>query len=213
MTETATPKAHSPRDARPAAQRVLDAAKELFYRQGIRATGVEEVCRVAGTTKMSLYRAFPSKDALVEAILREDCAEEEDWYGPVLCGSMPARDRPMAFLRQAAKAMRSPGFRGCPMGLAIVEFPDPDHPARQVADARKHAMRELLRALCAEAGAAEPDIAGDSMLLLLEGAFCAVPYLGGEAAARALEQAGEILLGAILPEGAPAAEPAAASAD
>ncbi|MGV2442469.1 helix-turn-helix transcriptional regulator, partial [Bacillus atrophaeus ATCC 9372] len=110
VTVAATPKTGSPRDARPAAQRVLDAAKELFYRQGIRATGVEEVCRVAGTTKMSLYRAFPSKDALVEAILREDCAEEEHWYGPVLCASMPARDRPMAFLRQAAKAMRSPGF-------------------------------------------------------------------------------------------------------
>ena len=41
----------------------------LFERQGIRATGVEEVCRVAEATKMSLYRTFPSKDALVAAIL------------------------------------------------------------------------------------------------------------------------------------------------
>ena len=53
-----------------AAERIQEAARELFERQGIRATGVEEVCRVAGATKMSLYRAYPSKDALVAAILR-----------------------------------------------------------------------------------------------------------------------------------------------
>ena len=55
-----------------AAQRIQSAAKDLFYRQGIRATGVEEVCRVAEATKMSLYRAYPSKDALVAAILADD---------------------------------------------------------------------------------------------------------------------------------------------
>lgn len=205
MSDSATTKTCGLRDPRPAAKRVLEAAKDLFYRQGIRATGVEEVCRVAGTTKMSLYRAFPSKDALVEAILHEDCAAEELWYGPVLRGEMPAPERPMAFLRAAAAALRSPGFRGCPMALAIVEFPDACHPARKVADARKHTMRQLLRDLCAGAGAADPAALGDSMLLLVEGAFAAVPYLGGEAAARALEQTGETVLAAGLPQAAAAA--------
>ncbi|MCQ4161224.1 TetR/AcrR family transcriptional regulator [Roseomonas sp. GC11] len=199
MTESAMPKACGVRDPRPAARRVLEAAKELFYRQGIRATGVEEVCRVAGTTKMSLYRAFPSKDALVEAILREDCAAEEDWYGPVLRAEMPVRERPLAFLHAAAAALRSPGFRGCPMGLAIVEFPDPEHPARKVADARKQEVRAMLRDLCAAAGAADAAGLGDGMLVLMEGAFAAVPYLGGEAAACALERAGAALLAAGLP--------------
>ena len=54
-----------------AAQRIQIAAKDLFYRQGIRATGVEEVCRVAEATKMSLYRAYPSKDALVASATRQ----------------------------------------------------------------------------------------------------------------------------------------------
>lgn len=203
MTDVATPRSCGLRDPRPAARRVLEAAKELFYRQGIRATGVEEVCRVAGTTKMSLYRTFPSKDALVEAILREDCVAEADWYGPAVQADMPARERPMAFLHAAAAAMRSPGFRGCPMGLAIVEFPDACHPARKVADAHKQAVRERLHRICAEAGAPAPDGLGDALLLLVEGAFAAVPYLGGEAAANALEQAGETLLASGVPAPAP----------
>ncbi|WP_242662573.1 TetR/AcrR family transcriptional regulator [Teichococcus deserti] len=188
------------RDPRPAAQRVRDAAKELFYRQGIRATGVEEVCRVAGTTKMSLYRAFPSKDALVEAILMEDCEAEACWYANALHPSVPPRERPMAYLTAAAAELRAPGFRGCPTGLAIVEFPDPEHPARKVADARKHQIRDLLRRICAEAGG--PEALGDGLLLLMEGAFAAVPYLGGEATAAALEGAGRTLIEAAIPQAA-----------
>src|SRR5918993_61850 len=67
-------------DTKRAAQRVHDAAKDLFYRQGIRATGVEEVCRAARATKMSLYRAYPSKDALVAAILCADAATYGAWF-------------------------------------------------------------------------------------------------------------------------------------
>ncbi len=183
------------RDTRTAAQRVRDAARELFYRQGIRATGVEEVCRVAGTTKMSLYRAFPSKDALVEAILREECADAACWYADALADSVPPRDRPMAYVRAAAAVLRTPGFRGCPMGLAVMEFPDPDHPARKVADGEKLASRDRLRRICADAGLAEADALGDSLLLALEGAFAAAPYLGAEAAAAALEHTAATLLG------------------
>lgn len=186
----------APRDPRPAAQRVRDVAKELFYRQGIRATGVEEVCRVAGTTKMSLYRAYPSKDALVEAILREDCEAAACTYAEALSEAVPPRERPLAYIRAAAEVLRQPGFRGCPMGLAIAEFPDSEHPVRKVADAEKRAARERLRRLCAEAGADEATVLGDTLLLLLEGAFTAAPYLGNREAATALEAAAVRLLAA-----------------
>ena len=63
-----------------AAERIQTAAKDLFHRQGIRATGVEEVCRAAEATKMSLYRAYPSKDALVAAIICEDAAAYDAWF-------------------------------------------------------------------------------------------------------------------------------------
>ena len=184
---------------RTAAQRLREVARDLFYRQGIRATGVEELCRVAGTTKISLYRAFPSKDELVACILRDDCEQESAWYRKALGPELPPRARPAAFLSAAAAELRQPGFRGCSLGLAIAEFPDPEHPARKVADAYKRGMRDTLRQLCAEAGAADPDMVGDALMMLTEGAFSSAAYLGTAEAAAALERAGHELLASALP--------------
>ncbi|WP_241667237.1 TetR/AcrR family transcriptional regulator [Muricoccus nepalensis] len=190
---------------RSAAQRLREVARDLFYRQGIRATGVEELCRVAGTTKISLYRAFPSKDELVACILRDDCEQSSAWYQAAVGADLPPRDRPAAFLRAAVEELRKPGFRGCSLGLAIAEFPDPEHPARKVADAHKRGLRDTLRRLCEEAGAADPVMLGDSLMMLTEGAFSSAAYLGTAEAAAALERAGTQLLESSLPREAPTA--------
>lgn len=184
---------------RSAAQRLREVARDLFYRQGIRATGVEELCRVAGTTKISLYRAFPSKDELVACILRDDCEQSSAWYQKALGADLPPRERPAAFLRAAVDELRQPGFRGCSLGLAIAEFPDPEHPARKVADSYKRGLRDTLRKLCADAGAADPTMLGDALMMLTEGAFSSAAYLGTGEAAAALERAGGQLLQSSLP--------------
>lgn len=195
MTDAATP----PVPRRTAAQRLREVARDLFYKQGIRATGVEELCRVAGTTKISLYRAFPSKDELVAAILRDDCSQEAGWYEAATGRSLPARERPAAFLAAAVAELRQPGFRGCSLGLAIAELPDPAHPARKVADAHKRKVRDGLRAMCAEAGATDPDRLGDALMMLTEGAFSSAAYLGAEEAAASLEGSGAALLASAIP--------------
>jgi AcrR family transcriptional regulator len=174
-------------------------ARDLFYKQGIRATGVEELCRVAGTTKISLYRAFPSKDELVAAILRDDCAQDSGWYEKATGTELPPPERPAAFLAAAVAELRTPGFRGCSLGLAIAELPDPEHPARQVADAHKRKMRDDLRRIFAEAGTVDPDMLGDAVMMLVEGAFSSAAYLGAEQAAASLERAGKALLAQALP--------------
>ncbi|WP_342452423.1 TetR/AcrR family transcriptional regulator [Pararoseomonas baculiformis] len=186
---------------RSAAERLREVARELFYKQGIRATGVEELCRVAGTTKISLYRAFPSKDELIAEILRDDCREEECWYEQAIGTSRPPAERPAAYLAAAVAELRQPGFRGCALGLAIAEFPDPEHPARKVADAYKRKMQDDLRRVSAEAGAADPEMLGDALLILVEGAFAAAAYLGAEEAGNALERSGRALLAHALPRG------------
>src|ERR1700742_1312169 len=61
----------------PPRERVLAAAGDLFYRQGIRAVGVEAIADAAGTNKMTLYRHFESKDELVLAYVRMVAAEGE----------------------------------------------------------------------------------------------------------------------------------------
>src|SRR3954464_5825569 len=54
----------------PPRARILAAASELFYRQGIRAVGVEAIAEAAETNKMTLYRHFVSKDELGAEYLR-----------------------------------------------------------------------------------------------------------------------------------------------
>ena len=56
-------------------ERILQTASALFYRQGIKSTGVDAVVKAAGTTKMSLYKYFPSKDDLILAHLQKSGAE------------------------------------------------------------------------------------------------------------------------------------------
>src|SRR5690349_8008119 len=58
-----------------AADRILQSARDLFYREGIRAVGVDEIVARAGVTKPSLYRSFPSKDELAATYLRRYEAE------------------------------------------------------------------------------------------------------------------------------------------
>ena len=62
----------------PPRARIIAAARELFYRHGIRAVGVEAIADAAGTNKMTLYRHFESKDALVAEYLRGLAEEKHD---------------------------------------------------------------------------------------------------------------------------------------
>jgi AcrR family transcriptional regulator len=54
-----------------ARQRLLLAASELFYRDGISATGVDALTEAAKVAKATFYRHFPSKDDLVMAWLQQ----------------------------------------------------------------------------------------------------------------------------------------------
>src|SRR5262245_66154534 len=58
-------------------ERILQAARELFYREGINAVSVDAIAAAAGTNKMTLYRHFESRDALISAYLAELAAEGE----------------------------------------------------------------------------------------------------------------------------------------
>ncbi|MBR0647440.1 TetR/AcrR family transcriptional regulator [Plastoroseomonas hellenica] len=184
-----------------AAQRIHDAAKDLFYRQGIRATGVEEVCRAAEATKMSLYRAYPSKDALVAAILTEDAAAYDAWCDEVTAASRTPAEKLYALVAASACKFAEEGMHGCPMQLAQAEFRDPEHPTHQVVVAFKNASRARFEKLAAEAGAADPAMLGDMLGMLLEGALAAVPYLGCERTSAVLREGAGVLLRGSLPAG------------
>src|SRR5437868_8905373 len=119
-----------------AADRIMGVARKLFYKEGIRAVGVDEIVDRAGVTKPSLYRSFASKDDLAAAYLRDyDLSFWENFEHPGGKSYADARDHVLAYIGQlSARAVRK-GYRGCGLSNATVEYPSRANPARQVAEA------------------------------------------------------------------------------
>src|SRR5258706_10129159 len=155
---------------RPSArQRIFDTASELFYLKGIRAVGVETIAAEADTTKMSLYRNFPSKDELVAEWLREhDATFWQAWEA--MAGGHPEDPRRQlkAAFALLAKHVADPKARGCPMANAAVEITEKDHPARKVIETHKAKLRSRLVPMCTQMEGPEPRLLAHPPFLLLE---------------------------------------------
>ena len=189
--KTATPETPRPR----AADRVRQIARDLFYRQGIRAVGIDEIVAGAGVTKPSLYRGFASKAELAAAYLRDFDAEFWKRFDKA-AAAHPGDPRAQLrhYLEGLAGHATKRGYRGCGLTNACVEYPEPDHPARLVAEANKRALRQRLRAMAAAMGAPEPDALGDGLLLLIEGAFVSGQIFGDHGPAHAVADVADRLI-------------------
>src|ERR1700754_1713564 len=115
-----------------ARERLLSTASELFYREGIRAVGVERILAEAPATRATFYRHFPSKEDLVLAYLRGvDAHTRADVQAAIESSPSPA-DAVRAIGTAVADDLARPGFRGCAFLKAAAEYPDPHDPVRQV---------------------------------------------------------------------------------
>jgi AcrR family transcriptional regulator len=182
---------------RPAHERIREVARELFYRQGIRAVGVEAIVAAAGATKMSLYRHFASKDELVAACLADRTAAFWAWFDSMLARHPDEpRAQLLALFAGLAKRATGKGFRGCPMTNAAIEFPEPDHPGRHVAETSKRELRARLETLARGAGAAEPAMLADGLLLLFEGSYASSQTFGPDGPAGRVDRIAASLIDA-----------------
>src|SRR5215831_10057874 len=163
----------------PPRARILAVARELFYRDGIRAVGVDAIADAAGTNKMTLYRHFASKDELVADYLRE-CARLAEAAWDRLEAEHPgdALAQVRAWIAKVAERLAWADERGCPLVNAAVELPEKTHPARRVIEEFKTAERARLVRLCRATGLRDPDLLADELHLLLEGARVTAQSLG-----------------------------------
>ena len=181
-------------------EHVLAVTTELFYWQGIRATGIDKIAATAGVAPTTLYRLFASKDDLVRAYLE---TSEVGYLGMVdgAVGSAGgARDRVLALFRELVLVTDPAGFRGCPFLMALAEFPEPAHPAHVQALRTKAAVRDRMRRLAgelaAEGAVADPDGLADQLMLVMEGVYGAVQAHGDLGPARQAPAVAEALLDA-----------------
>ena len=163
----------------PPRERILDAARDLFYSRGIRCVSVDEIAAAAQTNKMTLYRHFESKDLLVAEYLRSlnrYAIERDEEVLRQYPGDPYSGFR--ALVKRVGDDLCKEDLRGCPMANAAVEFPEKDHPARQVIEDSKKEQCNRLVKLCSDAGFLEPDRLAEELFLLFEGACVNVQSLG-----------------------------------
>jgi AcrR family transcriptional regulator len=178
-----------------AADRIRKTAREMFYRDGIRAVGVDAIVTQAGVTKPSLYRSFSSKDELAATYLRD--YDSEFWARfNAACDAHPGDPRAqlLDYLSGLSKRAVLSGYRGCGLTNAAVEYPEPEHPARAVAVEHKLELRRRLNEMAAGMGAGDPEALADGLLLLIEGAFVSSQLFGqGGPAGRVAEMADKLI--------------------
>ena len=152
---TRRPRAHTA-GAR-AHEHLLLAADDLFYRQGVRAVGIEAVVERAGVNKMSLYRQFSSKDDLVVAYLkRADARFFERFDSSIAKHPGEPVKQLLQYFDDLTKRASTNDYRGCPFVNIATEFPDASHPARiSVADNKARLVARLTE-IAAQARAADP---------------------------------------------------------
>jgi AcrR family transcriptional regulator len=178
-----------------AADRIRKTAREMFYRDGIRAVGVDAIVTQAGVTKPSLYRSFSSKDELAATYLRDYDAEFWARFNAA-CDAHPGDPRAqlLDYLSGLSKRAVLSGYRGCGLTNAAVEYPEPEHPARAVAVEHKLELRRRLNEMAAGMGAGDPEALADGLLLLIEGAFVSSQLFGeGGPAGRVAEMADKLI--------------------
>jgi AcrR family transcriptional regulator len=187
----------------PMRERIVEAATELFYAQGLRAVSAEKIIAQVGITKVTFYRHFPTKDDLIVAYLERRAKWERDAIAQV---RQAADDVPDAF-RIIAEAIGaescSPGFRGCPFINAAAEYADPDHPVRRAVDAHRRWFRQTIQDLLDEINVPDSPRVADQLVMLRDGAMVSGYLSDPSTVADALNNACRAVIGSkSVPKGA-----------
>ena len=161
-------------------ERIVACAQDLFHRHGIRGVGVETIAEAAGTNKMTLYRHFGSKDDLILEYLNCKGRKSEELWAEIEAASPgDPVGQLYGYVGRVAKFI-SEDERGCDLANAAVELTEVSHPGLRVIGEFKVRQRDRLARLCKAAGAAQPGLLADAIVLLVEGARVSRRSLGAQ---------------------------------
>jgi AcrR family transcriptional regulator len=187
MAETGAPSGLVHLGAR---ERILETAYQLFARRGIRAVGVDEVIARADVAKATLYRHFPTKNALVLAFLER---REQRWtVGWVEAearrrGATP-EEQLLAIFDLFDEWFHTPDFEACSFINVLVEM-GPDHAVGQASIVHLANIRAIVRALADEAGLRDTEAFARSWHILMKGSIVSATEGDADAARRAQRMA------------------------
>jgi len=179
--------------------RLLAAADQLFYAEGVHVVGVDRIAEQAGVTKATLYNTFGSKEELVRAYLEQHMRNRQESIGRIVATNRAPRGQILGVFAELEEAMKVSAFHGCRFILATAEARPGD--ASEVMSMKyRDWLLNLLTDLAKAAGARNAAQLGRRLLLLYDGAAVAArldPDRG--AAAEALHSAVIALLDSAIP--------------
>lgn len=182
-----------------ARDRLLAAADELFYAEGVHVVGVDRIVERAGVTKASLYNTFGSKDKLVRAYLENHFRRRQDRIAQILASHTTPRERLLAVFAEVEGLLAGSAFRGCKFISAAAES-GPSEAGEIVAEKYRGWLWSLFTDLAEAVGARNPKQVGRQLFLLYDGAAVAARMDEDRAAAaKAVRSAVLALLDAAVP--------------
>jgi len=187
--------ASEPSGGRGARARILDAAYDLFSRNGIQAVGIDAVISSSGVARQTLYRHFASKQDLVLAFLER---REEEWTRRWLEGEVTQRandpkSRLLAIFDVFDGWFHRDDFEGCSFINVMLEHPDPADPVHRASVSYLAGIRGFLEGLAREAGIRDAQDFARQWHILMKGSIVAAAE-GDQNAARRAQRIGRLLL-------------------
>ncbi|HEY2509949.1 MAG TPA: helix-turn-helix domain-containing protein [Polyangiaceae bacterium] len=158
---------------RSARERLLDAANELFYAEGVHTVGIDRVIERAGVAKASLYGTFGSKDELVRAYLELRSATRRDRILGYIARYDDPRRKILGVFEYLAVRAAEPDWRGCAFVNATAEGPLEESAPRRVSLEARAWMRELFIGLAREMKLRDAEKVGRRLQVLWDGALIA----------------------------------------
>jgi AcrR family transcriptional regulator len=179
--------------------KILDVATDLFQTRGINSTGVDTIVAVAGTTKMTLYKHFGSKEDLILEVLKNGHQDFLSWIADKLSTKNPS-EKIYKLFDYIEEWVNNPNFRGMGFIKASAEFPNEENAVHQLSSAQSRQFRQLISALAKESSIKEADNLALQLSLLFEGAVQAEQMQRGSGAMKYAKKAAKILIDDALTE-------------
>jgi AcrR family transcriptional regulator len=178
-----------------AEEKLLLAARRLFCRAGIHATGISQILEEAGVARRSLYKHYGSKENLLKAVLDTEANMWFHWFDLDLPGlKCSNKDRILALFGLLENWFKKEDFFGCVFINAVAEREKDSAWVKDVAGAYRDQIIERLKALVVESGASDPDIVTQKLGLIIEGAIITAMVTQNSQAARIAGLAAEDVL-------------------
>jgi AcrR family transcriptional regulator len=175
--------------------KILEVATDLFQTRGINSTGVDTIVAVAGTTKMTLYKYFTSKENLILEVLEKGHQDFQGWLSDRLNSSAKKpSDKLQKLFEFIEEWVTSPNFRGMGFIKASAEFPNEESVIHQLSSEQSHQFRQYISSLAAEANIQDADGLALQLSLIFEGAVQAEQMKRGSGAMKYAKKAAKILI-------------------